>query len=196
MQSEQIGKLATALAKAQTEMVGAKKDSVNPFFKSHYADLASVWQACGEALHANGLSVAQGCDFEATTTYVWTRLLHTSGEWIIGRMPLLLGKQDPQAQGAAITYARRYNLAAMVGVIQEDDDAQSAMPTGIRKYPVPQEKGDGLYGQSAIRKCETMDELQTVWLEIFARKSDYEKSLFKTLTMAKDIRKNELKGGE
>src|SRR5690349_20633083 len=112
-QSEAIDKLATALAKAQSEVESAKKDSANPHFKSRYADLASVWAACRDALTKNGLAVIQGPGLcEAGTMRMTTQLVHASGQWVRDTMSVPLPTQDPQGLGSALTYARRYVLAA------------------------------------------------------------------------------------
>jgi hypothetical protein len=124
--SESISDLAAALCKAQTVMGGALKDSANPFFKSKYADLESVWSACRQALTSNGLSVVQGTDGTDVSVGVSTRLIHTSGQWIESTVWMTPKDGSPQAVGSAITYARRYGLAAMVGIYQTDDDAESA----------------------------------------------------------------------
>lgn len=127
--SEQMNELATALSKAQSTLQVAKKGSENPFFKSKYADLYSVWAACREALTTNGLAVSQVADVDAEGRAVLeTVLMHTSGQWLKGRLPLMAVKPDPQAQGSAITYARRYSLSAIVGLCtEEDDDGEAAM---------------------------------------------------------------------
>ena len=138
--SPSIDALAAALVKAQSQVKAAAKDSTNPFFKSKYADLSSVWEACRAALTANGLSVTQFPGFEdgspgvATVT---TILLHSSGQWIKGTAGAPLppkvsreGKESPadaQSVGSAITYLRRYALAAVLGVVQDDDDGESAV---------------------------------------------------------------------
>lgn len=127
MKSETIGALAAALAKAQSEISGAVKDAANPFFKSKYADLESVWSACRKPLTDNGLSVVQTTRYTADTLMLITTLMHASGEWIAGEMPVLMKDYSPQAQGSGLTYARRYALAALVGVYQTDDDAEAAM---------------------------------------------------------------------
>jgi len=125
--SDQIHELAAALAKAQGQIEGAKKDSLNPHFKSKYADLASVWDACREALSTNGLSVVQSAENSPDTGYgVTTLLLHHSGQWIRGTLHLRPTKDDPQGAGSALTYARRYALAAFVGIAPEDDDGAAA----------------------------------------------------------------------
>ena len=125
--SEQLDQLATALNKAQAVIPGAKKDSQNPHFRSTFADLASVWGACREALTNEGLSVAQM--FEPAPDghlMLRTTLLHSSGQWLSGVCLMPLPKADPQGYGSAATYARRYGLAAMVGVVPEDDDGNAA----------------------------------------------------------------------
>lgn len=127
MKSETIGALAAALAKAQSQISGAVKDAANPFFKSKYADLESVWQACRKPLTDNGLSVVQTTHYTSDTLMLITTLMHASGEWIAGEMPVLMKDYSPQAQGSGLTYARRYALAALVGVYQTDDDGEAAM---------------------------------------------------------------------
>jgi hypothetical protein len=126
MQSETIGALAAALSKAQADITGALKDSSNPFFKSKYADLASCWDACRKQLAANGLSVIQTTRMAEQGLMLVTTLAHSSGEWIAGEMPVLTKDASPQGQGSGITYARRYALAAIVGLAQIDDDAEAA----------------------------------------------------------------------
>jgi len=127
--SENIGKLAEALAKAQSTMQEAKQDAKNPFFKSNYADLTSVWRACRRSLTENGLSISHSTMLSDGEIILVTTLLHSSGEWQRGYYPLMLAKRDAQSMGSAITYAKRYALAAMVGVCAEgeDDDAEATM---------------------------------------------------------------------
>jgi hypothetical protein len=125
-QSEQINELAGALAKAQGKITGALKDSANPFFKSKYADLASVWDACRGALSENGLAVVQLTESDDSGVYVITTLAHSSGQWMRSRLRLTPKDSTPQGMGSAITYGRRYALAAMVGVAQVDDDGNAA----------------------------------------------------------------------
>jgi hypothetical protein len=125
-QSQSIAALAAALAKAQAEISGAVKDSANPFFKSKYADLESVWSACRKPLTDNGLSVIQTTLPMRQGLMLVTTLAHSSGEWMRGFMPVLSKDNSAQSQGSAITYARRYALAAVAGVYQTDDDAEAA----------------------------------------------------------------------
>ena len=128
MQSDSIGALAAALSKAQADITGALKDSSNPFFKSKYADLASCWDACRKQLAANNLAVIQTVyvHWDKDESVLATTLAHSSGEWIRSELPIRAKDASPQAQGSAITYARRYALAAIVGLAQIDDDAEAA----------------------------------------------------------------------
>ncbi len=123
--SPEIDKLAEALAKAQSEMEGAKKESTNPFFKSSYADLHAVIKSSFPYLSKNGLSVSQGNEVIKGAVCVTTTLMHASGQWMRSKIKLPLAKVDAQGVGAAVTYGRRYGLSAMVGIAQYDDDAQS-----------------------------------------------------------------------
>ena len=124
--SEQINEIAAALSLAQRAMRGAKKDSSNPHFKSRYADLSSVWDACRDALTAQGLAVVQSAGHQDGALVVTTMLVHTSGQWFRDAVMVPVKESGPQALGSAITYGRRYTLAAFVGVAPEDDDAEAA----------------------------------------------------------------------
>ena len=128
-QSESIAQLAAALTKAQAEMEPAIKDADNPFFKSKYADLGEVWRVVQAAFGPQGLSVVQAPETrEDGKVSLTTMILHESGEWVAGTMPVLTDKDTPQGAGSGITYARRYALAAMCGVVAEpDDDGEAAM---------------------------------------------------------------------
>ena len=131
-QSDTISELAAALAKAQGEFEHARKDRENTHFKNQYATLASLLDACRGPLTANGLSVVQGpsgWNKEAGVVEVTTMLLHKSGQFIETTTCAPLGKSDVQAVGSAITYLRRYALAAVVGIApadDTDDDGQAA----------------------------------------------------------------------
>jgi hypothetical protein len=132
-QSEQINEIMGALAKAQSEMTHAVKDSNNPYFKSTYADLAGVWEACRGPLSKNGLAVTQIVSQEGEKPILVTLLGHSSGQWIKSVMVLPIQKPGPQEIGSCITYCRRYALASIVGVYQDDDDAESAEGRGKTK---------------------------------------------------------------
>jgi ERF superfamily len=134
--SESIGAIAAALAKAQGAMANASKDTLNPHFNRRYADLASVWDAARGPLSANGIAVVQLPEEGPTASSVAlvTWLLHASGEWFRGRVVMPAQKADAQGYGSAITYARRYSLAAMIGVAPEEDDGEAAVrPQGAQR---------------------------------------------------------------
>jgi hypothetical protein len=121
--SESITKLAPALLKAQKKIGSAVKGSTNPFFKSSYADLGSVMEACKDALNENGICVLQ----PVGNGVLETVLLHESGEFISEAMDLV-SKSDnnPQDHGSVITYARRYALQSIMFIPAEDDDGNRA----------------------------------------------------------------------
>jgi len=160
--SDQINELATALAAAQGEMEGATKDSANPFFRSRYADLASVRDACRAPLAKHGLCVVQfprvtftgapePYEWQAkqsgetrygvrvvTTVSVLTRIIHASGQYLEDEMSTMLPTGDPQAVGSATTYLRRYALMAACAIAPEDDDAETAQGRGNGQTSKPQ----------------------------------------------------------
>ena len=164
VQTQSLGKLAEALSKAQAEIKGAIKDSENPHFRSSYADLESVWEACRGVITKYGLSVVQTNGRDQHGMYLRTTLLHTSGENISGDTPILLGtRQDMQALGSAITYARRYGLAAIVGIApKDDDDGEAAVGRGnnIKAEAKAEPKIVQAEKKSGFRK-ETLKEEQT-----------------------------------
>jgi hypothetical protein len=122
--SREIKNIATAMLQAQKEMKVASKDSANPFFHSSYADINSILEACVEALNGSGISILQ----PVMGDFVQTILMHESGEWFMGKTRIVNAKpNDPQAQGSAITYARRYGLQSMLGMMATDDDGEGAM---------------------------------------------------------------------
>lgn len=141
MQSQEIGALAAALAKAQGEISNAKKDSENPFFHSSYANLASIWEACRIPLSKNGLSVSQIPTVTGDGKRVLeTILMHSSGQWISGIFPIEPVKQDPQNVKACVTYMRRAALEGIVGIAAGDDDdgeAASGRPGNSKPPPSP-----------------------------------------------------------
>ena len=131
--SETLNELATALAKAQAEMHGAAKDSENPYFKSRYADGASVWDAARGPLTKHGLSVVQLPSTVENNVTVKTILLHSSGQSIAGELSAQAKDAAPQSIGSCITYLRRYGLQSMVQVWPEDDDGHQATHTAPPK---------------------------------------------------------------
>ena len=158
--SDSIKEIATALNKAQDQMSGAVKDSKNPFFKSSYADLSSVVAAVKQPFADNGLSYSQFPIFSEGKVGVETILMHTSGEWLSGELLLPMTKQDPQAAGSAITYARRYALQSIAGLPSEDDDGNATQ----RSKSTPQAKKKTDYTKDiAAYQAVPQDQVQAYW---------------------------------
>lgn len=124
--SESIAALAKALATAQGELENANKNSSNLHFKSRYADLAEILNTVRPVFSKHGLAIVQMPSFEGGLASVETLLTYTNGEWISSVCSAPVQKSDPQGVGSAITYLRRYSLAAFAGIAQEDDDANGA----------------------------------------------------------------------
>ena len=127
--------IAKALAAAQMEMGKALKQSANPHFRSKYADLGNVMDACMPALNKHGIAVFQTLSEGEYGRSVLTRLIHESGEMLEVPVPLIVGKQDMQGLGSAITYARRYGLMAAAGIAPEDDDGNAASQAAQNTEP-------------------------------------------------------------
>jgi hypothetical protein len=134
-QSEQIDQLVAAIVQAQLAMTPAKKEATNPFFHSRYADLPTCWEAAGP-FRAAGIAIVQS-PMEGPDGYVLldTQLSHTSGQWMRSRLKMRVAKDDPQGYGSAITYARRYALGCMTGLVTEEDDDGNAA-----SQPQPQQR--------------------------------------------------------
>ena len=128
-ESDKLDLLFTALAKAQSEMPIAGLTSTNPYFKSKYADLAEFVRASRPYLTKNGLTVVQKIISDDGPSILYTKLGHSSGQWLESRMRIVPPKNDIQTLGSYITYLKRYSYASLVGVVsgQEDDDGEIAM---------------------------------------------------------------------
>ena len=135
--SQAVGKLAAALAAAQAEVRNPPKDSVNPHFKSRYADLATVRDAVLPVFTKHKLSVLQlPCEL-GDAPGLTTVLLHESGEWVETSVRLRPVKADPQGVGSALTYMRRYALQALAAVAADDDDDGHAATARPPARPAP-----------------------------------------------------------
>lgn len=159
--------LFQALAAAQAEMGPALKDSVNPAFKSRYADLASVMAACIPALSAHGIAVLQPpCEIDGQR-YVKTILAHESGETSECLVPLIVSKNDMQGYGSAVTYARRYGLMAMAGIAPDDDDGNAAVTAApkaeTRREPTEKAAADA---RAQLDAATSLQDLQRRWLNL------------------------------
>jgi hypothetical protein len=127
--------LFAALAKAQNAVENAHKGSLNPHFKNRYADLAEVLNTVRPVFSECGLSIVQETSFDGSLVSVTTALCHEKGGYITAIASCVPAKADAQGVGAATTYLRRYSLAAVTGVAQEDDDGQSAI-NPVKANPV------------------------------------------------------------
>ncbi len=160
--------IATALLKAQQEMVNPKKANTNPFFKNKYAGLNEVLDAVVSVLNNNGIVVLQPMVHLDNKNFVKTVLMHESGEMLESFTEIIYNKQnDAQAQGSGITYARRYGLQSFVSVGAEDDDGNSASKTDVKTLP-DQKNAEPVIDkarlQARLDACNTEEELKKVWL--------------------------------
>jgi hypothetical protein len=126
--SEQNSNILAAMLKAKPEMKAAVKETKNTFFKSTYAELEAIQEACEPALAKYGLfCTSSTIGRDATLTLIVTIYHAESKEWIRTYEPLIMLKNDMQAYGAAKTYARRYGMTALCEVRITDDDGEAAM---------------------------------------------------------------------
>ena len=133
--SENINELASALAKAQSQIKNAPFDKVNPHFKNKYSSLASIRDAVTPALSANGIAIIQCVNSD--TMMLETVLAHSSGQFISDNVRIVVaGSATPQAFGSALTYARRYGLASIVGISSDDDDDAEIAEEEVKKHPL------------------------------------------------------------
>jgi hypothetical protein len=125
-EEKNIKQFAKAFIAAQTEMLNASKDGFNPHYKSKYADLTSIREACVPALNKNGIGVMQPIVQVENKQYIKTILLHESGEEMSCLTEIMNVQNTPQAHGSGITYARRYGLQSIACIAAEDDDGNAA----------------------------------------------------------------------
>lgn len=130
--------LAEALAAAQAEFPPVDRDGINPHFRSRFTTLGHLLAKVRPVLNRHGLAVIQlPIQGENGQSMLRTTILHTSGELITADAPLLLARNDPQGQGSAITYMRRYALAAALGISDQDDDDGNAGSDGNQTQAAP-----------------------------------------------------------
>lgn len=194
--SEQIDQIGAAIAAAQAEMGHATKDVTNPHFKSKYADLASVMDACRPALAKQKVAVVQSPELvrDTKTVRVVTRLVHASGQWLETSLEADVVKTDPQAIGSAITYLRRYGLAALASVAADDDDGngasgrddgrressapltshamaeiRTAFERTVADFPHLRPEANRLFTSTTLRATEKLDRLRELYKEEAAK---------------------------
>lgn len=172
-----LGKLSTALAKAQGEMKNAATNQTNPHYKNKYADLAAIRDATIPALSKHGLSIDHRFDYRYDTFCVIGELRHESGEMIESLFPLP-ANATPQVIGSAITYGKRYTWAGLCGVAAEaDDDAEAAQANvatrgnspSVARKAVAAAVGNGgakIERQPGISKLK--EELRAFWRDMEA----------------------------
>lgn len=141
--SETLGEIAGAMAAMQSELVDAKKDQQG--YSYRYADLAGILQIARPLASKNGIAIIQEAATEADMIAVTTRLIHKSGEWLeFNQLHMAVepkkGLSQAQCVGSVVTYARRYALAAAIGITQDDDDAAAGeKPTTKQTSRAPQQ---------------------------------------------------------
>lgn len=140
--SEKIDLIAPALLAAQKEIGNASKDAKNPHFRNSYASLGSVIEAIKDPLNKHGIAIIQTLSEGKEGLHLSSRLLHGSGQWIEDTAFTPLPKADPQGVGSATTYLRRYSLAALLCITQEDDDGEGARPSAPAQQAKPVAKKD------------------------------------------------------
>ena len=141
--SQEIAELAKAMVKVQQALTPACKDAENPFVKNRYATLNSVIEACRDALISQSVWVSQyPVSAEPNHLGLVTKLVHAdSGQWQSSMMVMPLPKNDPQGYGSALTYARRYGLATLVGLVSElDDDGEAAVHHRSKQNKAPERR--------------------------------------------------------
>ncbi len=162
--SERLDKIATALARVQERLDPVRADEIGLINDGacerayRYASLTSVWQAIRPLLALHGLSLVQTCEPGAPDELrLTTTLLHTSGQWIAGTTAIPLVARTPQGYGSALTYARRYGLAAMVGLsVDQDDDGVEAS----RSDPTARE------GETTVDRAGSPTAADTRWWKV------------------------------
>lgn len=150
--SESLAKIGPALIKIAAEIENPTKKSQNPHFKSKYADLAEIINVSRQICASHGVVVMQSPGMAHDLCTVDTLLVHESGEWVRGQAASPLQKNDPQGVGSAVTYLRRYSLAAMLGLAQEDDDGNAATRKAPPKAPEPAPAPDV---KALVKRIET-----------------------------------------
>lgn len=172
LMSEKIDQIAEALIAVQSEMGTVTKENENPYFKSKYADLAAVHRLCMPILTKNGLCVSQVCAPSEKGVKIVTLLLHKSGQYLGSELEMIPTKMDPQGIGSAITYARRYALMAIIGLVAEEDDDGNAASTPPQKYNAPKKYHTPTPKSNAT---STFGELYSQYVKLGLKKQEIQK---------------------
>ena len=133
-QSDQVNELYKALAQAQAVLGRADKDGKNPHYRSRYATLTSVIEAVRPVFAEHGLSIMQHPHYDDGTVFLTTVIGHTSGQWTRSVAGVPIGKKaDSHAFGSCVSYLRRYSLASVACLVQDDDDGNQVSHVQRRK---------------------------------------------------------------
>lgn len=163
--NEPISELVKALINAQMEFAPLEKSATNPHFKNKFVPLHEVVQSVLPILNNNGLALSQ---FPTTTPDgspgLTTMLLHESGQFLEHTMPLLSAKNDPQGQGSAITYARRYAMMSVLGLVGDEDDDGHAANKPAKLSPLDEAKNK-LRAAITDAKLSKDDAAQYAWVK-------------------------------
>lgn len=166
-----IGLLAKAYVRATAKVQNVVKNAANPHFGSNYADLSAVLDIAKPAFAEEGLALLQApAEIEGDKLTLVGVLLHESGQSVSFRTQLPIGKATPQAAGGAITYARRYQWAAVAGLAQVDDDGNDS--SGSKSRGRSAGKEDTSYAAKAeeliarVAATETLADLESLKAEV------------------------------
>jgi len=163
--SETIGELATALAKAQGQIEAATKGSINPAFKSKYADINALRDVIREPLATNDLSILQFPRTSDNRVEVETMILHKSGEFMSEILSMPVGKPDAHGIGSALTYARRYGMSAILNLAADDDDGNAAVAGQAKAQEKPVEATRVTYASALEAAKKGKDAFNKWWRE-------------------------------
>lgn len=175
----ELDKLAPALVALQADLTPVAKSASNPFFKSSYAPLPEVMEAVQPLLAKHKLAVTQFLSNIDGISAMRTILLHESGQYIEDVQPLLLVKNDPQSQGSATTYARRYGLMSVLGVVADEDDDGNLAARAAEKHAatakaeVPKSSATEVGGELARAKRTIMEKLTELGHDNPFKQKDY-----------------------
>ncbi len=173
-----MSELAKALAKFQKDMPSARMSGKNPHFRSKYATLDDIMKVVNVA-NGYGLSVTTSLDFEGEEIRCTTTMWHESGENLVTKMPIIVDKKNMQSFGSAISYARRYSIASLFGIVADEDDDGNAVALpqkrtapGVSPSPVePPSEGPGVARVASgpsdlaqmIANAKTHDDLKHIY---------------------------------
>lgn len=193
-QSESIVKLSAAMVAASAELKNPPKDSVNPHYKSRFADLATVLDTVKPTLIKNRLAVMQFPTESNGLPALATMVVHESGEWIRTTMLLCPAKSDPQGIGSAITYGRRYGLQAALGITADDDDDghQGSQPAKQTQQPAktaPQQQNQAPVDNRIDGKTfqSVMNAKGFAWVDVIGDINHHEKTKYPNNAKYTDI---------